>query len=72
MTPSESPCLRICIQDDALGFCIGCGRTVKEVLMWRHLQAAERERIRAGLPQRLTRVDPDDRRLRDRHEGPAK
>lgn len=51
-----SPCRKICRQDREAGYCIGCGRTVREVFMWFELPEIERERIRRELPARLERL----------------
>ena len=48
-----SPCVKICVVDPVSGLCIGCGRTVAEIAMWRDLDADERRVIVAGLEQRL-------------------
>ncbi len=30
-----SPCVGVCTTDPATGFCLGCGRTEREVGLWR-------------------------------------
>jgi uncharacterized protein len=54
MTEPEipSPCNKVCVVDPASGSCIGCGRTLAEIASWLQLDAQERARIMADLPQR--------------------
>ena len=61
MTPVETPCRRICKQDRKAGFCIGWGRTVREVFSWIDLPDEERERIGAELPLRLKSLETEGR-----------
>ncbi len=49
----SSPCVKICVVDPVGGLCIGCGRTVEEISMWRELAETERVRVTATLPTRL-------------------
>ena len=42
--PIESPCISVC-QVDGDDVCIGCGRTIDEIVSW--LSFSERERARA-------------------------
>ncbi len=48
----ESPCVNICVMDEALGQCTGCGRTRREIAMWSSITGEERRRIMAELPHR--------------------
>jgi uncharacterized protein len=48
----ESPCLNICVMDEASSQCIGCGRTRREIAMWSSISSAERRRIMEELPNR--------------------
>jgi predicted Fe-S protein YdhL (DUF1289 family) len=51
-TPPLTPCTGICRLDDA-GYCVGCLRSVDEIMRWREMGDAERERImREVLPAR--------------------
>jgi predicted Fe-S protein YdhL (DUF1289 family) len=52
-----SPCINVCVLDQASGTCTGCGRTIDEIARWGGMSAAEqwqvvarleRERVRAG------------------------
>ena len=51
--PIVSPCTKVCTIDPRSGLCHGCGRTLGEIAHWGSLGDGERERIMAGLPQRL-------------------
>jgi predicted Fe-S protein YdhL (DUF1289 family) len=48
-----SPCAKICIVDPLSGLCVGCGRTVEEISMWREMGDDARRRTMAELPRRL-------------------
>ncbi len=54
----KTPCINVCILDDAAGLCRGCGRTGDEIAMWSAIGDRERERIMAELPTRLARAWP--------------
>jgi hypothetical protein len=49
-----SPCTKVCTIDPSSGLCWGCGRTLDEIARWGSLDDAERRRIMAELPQRLS------------------
>jgi predicted Fe-S protein YdhL (DUF1289 family) len=53
MAAVSTPCIRICILDDALGLCRGCGRTAAEITRWGLMSEEERLAIMRGLQQRL-------------------
>ncbi len=53
---TSSPCVKICVVDPVGGFCIGCGRTIEEVSLWREMTEPERVRVMTVLPARLTNV----------------
>ena len=46
----ETPCVNICLLDDATGTCVGCGRTVAEIAGWTAMSDRERRAIMAALP----------------------
>jgi len=56
MTAIETPCLRICVIDETTGFCVGCGRTLEEIANWRSYSSNERQRVMAGLGDRLSKI----------------
>ena len=51
--PASSPCIQICVLDAASGWCVGCGRTIEEIIAWGGLSEAARLEIMGGLPSRL-------------------
>ena len=52
-SPIESPCNKVCVVDPVAKLCVGCGRSLDEIARWIDLDAAERRRIIALLPERL-------------------
>ena len=54
----ETPCIKVCTLDARSRLCLGCGRTVDEIAGWGAMTAAERTRIMAELPGRLTALTP--------------
>jgi len=53
----DSPCVNICVIDQASGFCLGCGRTIAEITAWSGLTPAERASVRARLAGRLAEIE---------------
>lgn len=51
--PPSSPCVKVCLLDDASGLCRGCGRTLDEIVAWASLGEGARASIMAALPARL-------------------
>ncbi|MES1975542.1 MAG: DUF1289 domain-containing protein [Pseudomonadota bacterium] len=49
----ESPCVNICVMDEASGLCTGCARTIDEIAGWSGGSAAWRDRVMAELPARM-------------------
>ena len=49
----SSPCVRLCVFDEASGLCQGCGRDLGEIAGWSSLDESERIAIMADLPARL-------------------
>jgi uncharacterized protein len=33
-SPAPSPCVNICVMDEATGWCTGCFRTIDEIVAW--------------------------------------
>jgi predicted Fe-S protein YdhL (DUF1289 family) len=54
----ESPCNRICTLDPASGLCLGCGRSLDEIMRWTQMSDAERRRLIAELDRRLHKPRP--------------
>ncbi|NMM37650.1 MAG: DUF1289 domain-containing protein [Glaciimonas sp.] len=40
--PLPSPCINLCKMDDASGLCLGCRRTIPEIIAWS--QASENDK----------------------------
>lgn len=58
--PVPSPCVRNCCLDDQ-DICLGCGRTLEEILAWTSLDAAgQREVLQRAARRRQQRVSRDD------------
>jgi uncharacterized protein len=56
--PISSPCIQVCAVSGETGFCIGCGRTLREIAAWRSLTEQERMAIMETLPGRLQNMAP--------------
>lgn len=54
MEPMESPCIDICQLDPADGLCIGCHRSIEEIMSWTRYTSLERQTIMALLPKRAS------------------
>ena len=48
----ESPCISVCVLDDATGYCKGCLRTRDEIAGWGRADAATKRAILASLHDR--------------------
>ena len=48
----ESPCVRMCTLDATGELCLGCFRTLDEIVAWTALSEAERAGVLARLPGR--------------------
>ncbi|MFN3630252.1 MAG: DUF1289 domain-containing protein [Casimicrobiaceae bacterium] len=57
--PITSPCIKVCVMDDAVGLCAGCGRTLDEIARWGMMSAEERGEIMAALPERWAQAFGD-------------
>ena len=58
-----SPCNRICVMDAEGRYCIGCARTLDEIVLWTTMSDAERTLVLASLAARQVARSkrPDDR-----------
>jgi uncharacterized protein len=52
----ESPCIGVCVIDEASGLCEGCLRTLDEIAVWGSSSAAQRREVLARVDRRR-RVD---------------
>jgi predicted Fe-S protein YdhL (DUF1289 family) len=48
----ETPCVDVCTLDPARNVCIGCLRTIDEIVAWARFSDDERRRIMRELPDR--------------------
>lgn len=48
----ESPCVRVCVIDAAIGYCRGCWRTLDEISFWMRYTSEERRRVMSCLEAR--------------------
>jgi len=51
-TAVESPCVDICRIDPANGLCIGCQRTIEEIVHWGAMDDDDRRTVMARVAQR--------------------
>jgi predicted Fe-S protein YdhL (DUF1289 family) len=58
--PSEvaSPCVQICVLDEGLGHCTGCGRTRAEIWKWTRCSDAEKLEILKNASARMAGSKP--------------
>jgi predicted Fe-S protein YdhL (DUF1289 family) len=57
--PIASPCINVCQIDDATGWCVGCGRTIDEIVRWGGTNGADRDAVMAQLPARMAAIRGD-------------
>ena len=57
-----SPCTKVCTIDPRSGLCLGCGRTLDEIVRWGRMDEDERRALMATLPARLHATMPPERR----------
>lgn len=53
MSTASSPCTGICTIDEASALCLGCGRTIDEIVGWGGLSEPQRIAVMAELAARL-------------------
>ncbi len=54
-----TPCVQVCVMDDASGLCLGCFRTLQEIGGWAKMDDAARAAIMVALPARRSRISPE-------------
>jgi len=47
-----SPCVNVCVMDDATGLCRGCWRTLDEIARWSVMSDRDKRSVIAMLEQR--------------------
>jgi predicted Fe-S protein YdhL (DUF1289 family) len=53
----DTPCVNVCLLDEEIGLCVGCGRTMGEIAGWASMTDPERSAVMAALPARLERLE---------------
>jgi uncharacterized protein len=56
MTTISTPCIKVCLIDDATGLCEGCGRTREEIATWGRKSESERLAIMLALEERMKKA----------------
>ncbi len=56
MKKNDDPCLSVCRFDGKSGFCVACGRSVREIKAWRKMTPFRREALRRELPRRVQKL----------------
>lgn len=56
---ASSPCILVCVMDDDLGLCLGCGRTKVEITQWGNMSETDRLALMQDLPKRLDAASGD-------------
>ncbi|MBP6010829.1 MAG: DUF1289 domain-containing protein [Alphaproteobacteria bacterium] len=54
----ESPCVKVCAIDATTGWCLGCGRSMREIGAWGSLSPEARRAVMAELEGRKAKI-PD-------------
>lgn len=60
--PVESPCVKVCAIDATTGWCLGCGRTMREIAGWSSLPPQVRTQVMSELEARKERIPDRERR----------
>ncbi|HEX5051515.1 MAG TPA: DUF1289 domain-containing protein [Planctomycetota bacterium] len=50
--PPASPCTKVCVLDEARGWCRGCRRTLDEIARWSDMPDDQKRAVLAALPGR--------------------
>ena len=53
-----SPCINVCVMDQANGVCSGCLRTLDEIAAWSVLDANAKRAVLAAISERRARLAP--------------
>lgn len=48
-----SPCIKVCAVDGKTGWCIGCGRSIKEITDWVKMGPEGRDSVMADVCKRM-------------------
>lgn len=66
----ESPCNRICTLDERTGWCLGCARTIEEIMEWGQAGDERKREILAGLEERKAAGITESRRRSASRQAP--
>lgn len=53
VTPIVSPCIKVCAVDGETGWCLGCGRSLEEIVRWVAMGEAGRDAVMDELAPRM-------------------
>ncbi len=53
-----SPCTKVCVMNDATGYCRGCFRTIEEIARWSQMSDDERVQVIDAVAKRGTVAGP--------------
>jgi predicted Fe-S protein YdhL (DUF1289 family) len=56
----ESPCIKVCVMNDATGLCRGCHRTLEEIARWSHMGDEERREVIEAIARRKPGAPQDE------------
>ena len=60
ITPVPSPCVSLCKMDADRRYCMGCMRTIPEIIAWSKSDDDYKRAVWAELPLRRETVDADE------------
>lgn len=60
--PVASPCIKLCVMDDAAGHCAGCFRTLSEIAAWSAMDDDARREVLKRIEARKLRASPEKQR----------
>lgn len=60
----ESPCVKVCAIDPTTGWCLGCGRSMREIAGWSTLPPDQRRAIAGELDGRKAAILDREKRSR--------
>lgn len=60
----ESPCVKVCAIDPTTGWCLGCGRSMREIASWSLLPPEDRRAVMAELTGRKAAIVDREKRSR--------
>lgn len=52
----KSPCIKVCAVDGQTGWCLGCGRSLKEISYWTKYTEQQRAAVMKDLETRIAKL----------------